>query len=86
MPGTVRNVFNLKECIRVLITSSTCIFWVLTTHQAVLGTEHTAQNLHNCGPTDNKAQKENILCQMVITATHEIIAVKDVREVVCRFK
>lgn len=86
MPGTVRNVFNLKECIHALITSSTYIYWVLTTCQAVLGTEHTAENLHNCGATDNKAQKENISCQMVIRAIHGIIAVKDGREVVCHFK
>lgn len=55
--GTVRCVFNLKECIHALVTLSTYVYWVLTTCQAVLGTEHTAENLHNCGATAKHKRK-----------------------------
>lgn len=61
------SVFHLEECMRSSRSPQVLnIYWVLPICLAVLGTEDTAEsptlmNLHNCGMTEDKAQKENIL-------------------------
>ena len=87
------DVSSLKEYMHSLITESANIYWVLTYYMpgTVLGTEDTIENpalMNSCNyvAIENKTQKENMLCQIVIRAMQKNTAEKDIREAACNSK